>query len=234
MAQPVERGESLGDIDQRRASRSARPMGSNLGGEGFPDMKYSRPVSHLAVVSSPEATRDAFEEAYRQHVGFVWRSLRSLGVAEAGLEDACHEVFIVLLRRWDDWDPRTRMTTWLYGIAYGVVLNHRRSVRRRERKLVALRAHALESRAVDLPVRALECREAIEIVESFLDRLDDKKRRVFELAEIEGIPAVEIARCLGLNVNTVGSRLRRARRQFDRFLLERGFIGDDASQSDPY
>ncbi|WP_434428037.1 RNA polymerase sigma factor [Nannocystis pusilla] len=51
-----------------------------------------------------------------------------------------------------------------------------------------------------------------------LDQLDDERRAVFVLAELEGMTAQEIAAGLGLNVNTVYSRLRAARQQLERAL----------------
>ena len=46
-----------------------------------------------------------------------------------------------------------------------------------------------------------------------LDQLDDDKRAVYVLAELEGMTAVEIAEGLGTNVNTIYTRLRVARQQ---------------------
>jgi RNA polymerase sigma-70 factor (ECF subfamily) len=44
-----------------------------------------------------------------------------------------------------------------------------------------------------------------------LDGLDEAKREVFVLAELEELSAPEIAQALGINLNTVYSRLRAAR-----------------------
>lgn len=164
-----------------------------------------------------------FEQVYRSHVGFVWRTLRGLGVAEAGLEDAAHEVFLVVHRRWDDWDGRSRMTTWLHGIAVGVARNHRRGQARAERKLAAVRdagTTAADSGAHANPGRRLDRRQAAQMVEQFLGNLEPDKRRVFTMCEIEGMSVAEAARCLHTNPNTVATRLRRARLAFARWVAE--------------
>ena len=49
-------------------------------------------------------------------------------------------------------------------------------------------------------------------------RMDSDKREVFVLAEIEELSSVEIAEVIGANVNTVYSRLRAARQEFERAL----------------
>jgi RNA polymerase sigma-70 factor (ECF subfamily) len=48
--------------------------------------------------------------------------------------------------------------------------------------------------------------------------MDEDKREVFVLAEIEALSVVEIADVLGVNLNTVYSRLRTARQTFQRAL----------------
>ncbi len=176
----------------------------------------------------PEPSRESgdeptFEQVYRQHVGFVWRCLRRLGVGESALEDAAHEVFMIVHRRWADYDGDAKMTTWLWGISRGVAHNHRRGRARADRKLAAVREttpQAASSGAFGSPARHVDRRQAAQLVESFLEELPEDKRRVFELCEIEGMSAPEAARCLGINVNTVSTRLRRARADFAAYVAE--------------
>lgn len=186
-------------------------------------------MERAAAVRAPSvgaSDERGFEQVYRRHVGFVWRSLRSLGVPESMLEDAAHEVFLVVHRRWADFDGRAKMTTWLFGIAQGVARNHRRGHLRAERRLAAVRdasTHAAADSGVHAhPGRHLDRKQAAALVESFLGTLDEDKRRVFELCEIEGMSAPEAARCLAINVNTVSTRLRRARASFARWVQALG------------
>ncbi len=162
-----------------------------------------------------------FDESYRKHVGFVWRTLRGMGVPPDAVEDATHEVFVVVHRRWADWDRRSRMTTWLYGIARGVARNVMRGRRRADAKLQAVRsAPASDSGTFVDPSRRVDRAEAAQLLEAFLGELDVDKRRVFVLCEVEGMSAADAARCLKENANTVATRLRRARKQFESFVEE--------------
>ena len=54
------------------------------------------------------------------------------------------------------------------------------------------------------------------MVENLLELLDPDKRRVFLLAEVEGMTAPEIAAAEGVNLNTVYARLRAARMRFEK------------------
>jgi RNA polymerase sigma-70 factor (ECF subfamily) len=63
--------------------------------------------------------------------------------------------------------------------------------------------------------RAAE-REAVRQLHAILDELDDEKRAVFVLAELEQMTVPEIAEAVEANLNTVYSRLRAARREFEQ------------------
>src|SRR5262245_5550378 len=63
---------------------------------------------------------------YADHCDFVWRTLQHLGVRGADLEDLMQEVFVVVHRKLDGFDGRSRITTWLFGISLRVVGRHRR------------------------------------------------------------------------------------------------------------
>ena len=169
--------------------------------------------------SSPvgaEAPR-TLAEVYRAHAGFVWRVVRRLGIPEAAIEDVVHDVFLVVHRRLSEYDGRAAMTTWLFGIARGVAANHRRSHTRAERKLAVVPPPA----ASEDPERDAARQEAAAFVRAFLDGLDEERRLLFALADIEGMKVPEIAEALGLNLNTAYSRLRATRELFQRALAER-------------
>jgi RNA polymerase sigma-70 factor (ECF subfamily) len=156
-------------------------------------------------------------EVYRRHAGFVWRVVRRLGVADAALEDVVHDVFLVVHRRLGEYDGRAALTTWLFGIARGVASNHRRGVARAQRKLSV----AQPPDAAPDPERTTEQARIAAFVREFLQGLDEDRRLLFELADIEGLKVPEIAESLGMNLNTAYARLRAVREQLSRALAER-------------
>jgi len=190
---------------------------------------------------SADASSTQVESIVRQHGGMVRRALRQLGVAPHLVDDAAQDVFVVLVRRVEDFDRNRSLSNWLWGIAKGVASGYRRSGRRRGRLHAALAESAsagspgsrpgeVEARcggagrptwAVSMPSdqRSVEQRvagrQASEILAEFLTSLDEGKCAVFVMSEIEGCSGPEIAQRLSLNVNTVYARLRAARRSFD-------------------
>src|SRR5690606_6592634 len=142
----------------------------------------------------------------------VWRTLVHFGLRGDEVHDAVQDVFLVVHRRLTEFDGRTAIGNWLYGIARRVASDRRK---RHERKVAHLRlVPDLEQRAHERQPH--EQATAAQLVTRFLELLDEDKRQVFVLAEIEGMTAPEIASTLGLNVNTVYARLRSARLRFQR------------------
>jgi RNA polymerase sigma-70 factor (ECF subfamily) len=151
---------------------------------------------------------DRFAEVYAAEFAFVWRTLRALGVPAAVADDAAQDVFVVVHRRLADYDERRSLRSWLFGIARNVARRHRERARRAPPLQIVGDGLGLDD--------SLELREAATLVERFLETLDDDQRAVFVLAQLEGMTAPEIADTLGVNPNTVYSRLRTARLKFER------------------
>ena len=161
----------------------------------------------------------AFEEVYDHYADFVWRSIRRLGVPESGAEDVLQEVFMVVHRRLDDFEHRSSLRTWLFGIVLGIARNHRRSTRRKRIDASEQAAEALDRIAADEadhPDAQTDRARAVRLLYALLDKLDDDKREVFVMAELEGMRGTEIAAATELNLNTVYARLKAARKEFDQ------------------
>jgi RNA polymerase sigma-70 factor, ECF subfamily len=166
--------------------------------------------------------RAVFADVYREHLGFVWRSARGLGVWPAAIDDVVQEIFVVVHRRLPEFEGRSSLRTWLSGIVLNVVRHHRRTVRRKSPHELS-REEALDPDAQRSPDRdphqaAVHAEEA-RLVHRILEGIDDEKREVLVLAELEGLPVPEIAEALGIKLNTAYSRLRLAREDFERAVV---------------
>lgn len=167
--------------------------------------------------TSPAPT---FNELYDAHFAFVWRSARRLGTPTATLDDVVQEIFIVAHRRLPEFEGRSSLKTWLFAIVLNVVRAHRRMLRAKHPHAIRGDADApadadrIAADAASAPDEIVSRAEAAELLDSLLDRLDDDKRAVFVLAELEQMSVPEIATMLGVPLNTAYSRLRLARKAF--------------------
>lgn len=158
-----------------------------------------------------------FKEVYEEQFRFVWRSLRRLGVRESDVADAAQDVFLVVHRRLDEFEGRSKVSTWLYGICYRIARDRRR--------LAHVRHHVDDERAVaervdehaDVAAEA-ERRQGFAMLETILDEMPIEQRAVFTLFELETLGGEEIAAALEIPLGTVYSRLRIARDQFRKSL----------------
>jgi RNA polymerase sigma-70 factor (ECF subfamily) len=62
---------------------------------------------------------------------------------------------------------------------------------------------------------------AVRLLASLLDELDEPKREIFTLIEVDELSVPEAADVLGIPLNTAYSRLRAARQAFEAALLRR-------------
>ena len=170
-----------------------------------------------------QATPD-FDALYEEHFDFVWRSVGRLGVDPSAVEDAAQDVFVIAHRRLADFEGRSSVKTWLFGIALRVARDHRRTARRKRSHGLLPEGEADTAAVADTstpsPLESASRSEAIERLEAILGELDEDRRAVFILAELEQMSGPEIAEAVGANVNTVYTRLRAARRAFNEAVAQ--------------
>jgi RNA polymerase sigma-70 factor (ECF subfamily) len=158
-----------------------------------------------------------FADVFRAHAPFTWRCLRRLGVAASDAEDVCQEVFVVVHKKLGEYDGRSSLRAWIYGIAVRKASDYRRLARVRHEKLVEAPG---EERATNAPgpERSLEHRRDLELLDRALGELDDDKRNAFVLHEIEGLTLAEVAAAVSCPLQTLYSRLNAARRHVEAAL----------------
>ena len=158
----------------------------------------------------------SFEDLYATHVGYLWRSARGLGIPPAAIEDVLQDVFVVVHRRLPEFQGRRGIRSWLTRILVNVVREHQRRFRRKEDHAVL--PEELSDTSAESPHDAVLRNQAAAVLAAILDALPEDQREVFVLAEIEQIPVPEIADALELSPNTIYSRLRLARSEYQRHL----------------
>ena len=156
---------------------------------------------------TPQPRHDT-ASVFREHAAYAWRVLRRLGVHESDVEDVCQEVFVVIHRRLAEFEGRSSVRTWVYGICVRAASDYRKRAHRR-RELVTDAPPEQESK--EDPHQALATRQARTRLDAILAELDDEKRAVFVLYEIESLPMNEVAEAVGCPLQTAYSRLHAAR-----------------------
>ncbi len=172
--------------------------------------------SSPAMTAEDAAAEPSIEDVYREHFGFVWRSLRHLGVAEADVEDATQDVLVVVHAKLSTFEQRARITTWIYGICIHVAQARRRRAHVRRELPTDPAVMPVDEVQVVHAEEALQRREAEDLLDTILDTLPIEQRAVFTLFELEGRSCEEIAQLCAIPIGTVYSRFRLSREGFKR------------------
>jgi RNA polymerase sigma-70 factor, ECF subfamily len=174
------------------------------------------PTEDARAATPVPASELRVDQVYEAHVDFVWRSARSLGVREMNIDDVVQEVFVVVQRRLAEFEGRSDIKTWLFGITRRVVRAHIRQ---------QIRSRAQTETSADLADPNAACAESqlaslegARLLYALLDELDADLREVFVLSELEEMSGPAIAEALDLELSNVYARVRRARLAFDAAL----------------
>ena len=163
----------------------------------------------------------SFDSIYESTVDYVWNVVCRMGVPQADAEDVVQEVFITVYRRLGEFEGRAQLKTWVFTIAVHLVQHYFRTHARKPGDRATAKGteiHALVDHRENGPANQVERRERYDALDQVLAQLDEAKRLVFVLAELEQLTLVEIGEIVRANPNTVATRLRAARQAFEKAL----------------
>lgn len=168
----------------------------------------------------------AFEEVYKSTSSFVYNVALKITRNSAQAEEVTQDVFMKIYHKLNDFDYRCAFKTWLYRITVNTAINQYNKSHREEKGRVDY-----DGIVESLPGSSSTEENAIQSeneqrLNILLDALTPEHKACLILREIEGLSYEEISAALKIPVNTVRSRLKRAREA----LLEKagkGLIKDE-------
>ena len=160
------------------------------------------------------------EQVYYDYAPRVYNMARRMVSSDVDAEDVTQDVLLQVVRKLPSFRGESAFPTWLHRVTVNAALSHRRkrAVREDRRATDPLDA-LLEEGAAEYPGRSwtlgpdaqMLARERRRQIERAIAALPEVYRRVFVLAEVEGLPNADIAAATGLSLAAVKSRLHRAR-----------------------
>lgn len=161
----------------------------------------------------------AFTQLVKRYEQTVWGFAFKLCRDKQKAEESFQDTFINVFRKIDQFDSRSKFSTWLYTIVANNCLMHRR-----KRKLEGLLESFDETPDGDdpevqkqltswddSPIETMMNKELRERMDAAIQELPDDYKVVFVLRDLEDRSAEETAKILKLSVPAVKSRLRRSR-----------------------
>lgn len=159
-----------------------------------------------------------FDTVYGTWFGEVSKWIRALGGPEADRDDLVQEIFIVVHRRLKDFDGKN-LAGWLYQITRHKVRDFRRLRWVKRFVLLDRDTNADLERIDSNPLVSLEVREKRELLMRLLEQLNEAERAAVVLFEIEGYSGERIAELQAVPLNTVWTRIHKARQKLKAGLM---------------
>lgn len=186
--------------------------------ERAPKLPVAMTTDETLMLEFQQGSHEAFTELFHRYREPVYGFFRRRLSDAARAEELAQEAFLAVLRGIARYEPRATFRSYLYGIAVNLVA----AERRRQAHAPTPSAEPPERPTPGNPAEALCVRDAV-------TRLDPGEREILLLREYEGLSYAEISMVLRVPVNTVRSRLFRARLALRESLASRS----DASSGDP-
>ncbi len=131
----------------------------------------------------------------------------------AEAEDVTQEAFFRLWRQAPRWEPRAKLSTWLYRVTRNLCVD-----RLRARKTRQDAAPPEPPASVPNGASLLEQRQLSETVQAAIAQLPERQRMALTLAHFQGLSNIEAAAVMDVKVEAIESLLARARRQLRKRL----------------
>ena len=166
------------------------------------------------LVRHQQGDSRAFPQLLAQYRRPVFGYLVRCGIAPEARDDLFQEVFLRIHKAASRYRPRQPLRPWIVTIVLNTVRNHRRDQLRKTRFSSQLRAVTQHQESINHDQGAeqmLEQQSTLRWLETRITCLPDKQREVLVLFTLKGLSTKDIARAMGMPVNTVKTHLRRAR-----------------------
>lgn len=157
----------------------------------------------LLMAEFAKGSAAAFSELFSRYKQPVFGFFRRRLTDPAHAEELTQETFLAVLRGASRYEPRALFRTYLYAIAFKILKAYRRKT--------AFRATFLGTAPAYRDPVARGSSEVALVIRDAMAKLDSTDREALLLREFEQLSYAEIAELLRLPVNTVRSRLFRAR-----------------------
>lgn len=163
------------------------------------------------ITAAAQGDAAAFERIYRGCAGQVYSTaFRIVNNRECAAE-VTQEVFITVYRKLPSFAFRSSFSTWLYRISVNAAIDRARKTTREQGRTVAYDEQTMAGETTTTAEDALDREPARQLITRLLAALNPDQRACIVLRNIDGLSYEEIAATLKINVNTVRSRLKRAR-----------------------
>lgn len=168
-------------------------------------------ISAEIITRAAQGDKISFEEIYKVTSAFVYNVALRVVNNRDDAEEVAQEVFMTVYRKLKEFRFEASFRTWIYRITVNHAINFARKNSKMRKRTVEYEEGLLKG-SVNNDIEAdLEREERRKKLQRLLSAINLDQRAVVTLRDIQGLSYHEIGQVLKININTVRSRLRRAR-----------------------
>ncbi len=154
---------------------------------------------------------ESFEAVYKSLSGFVFNVAFRVVSNRQDAEEVTQEVFLTLYRRLKDFRFESALKTWVYRMTVNHAINYGRKASRGKNRSLSYDDEIGAAAAPGVIEKEIEKEYTNTVVGKLLGAIPPEQRACVVLRGMEGLSYKQISEILKININTVRTRLRRAR-----------------------
>ncbi|OGX06285.1 MAG: hypothetical protein A2Z88_00555 [Omnitrophica WOR_2 bacterium GWA2_47_8] len=168
-------------------------------------------IAKNVIVEASQGDIDAFEKIYRHYFHFVANVAFRVVNRREDAQDVTQEVFVTIYDNLKDFRFASSFKTWVYRITVNAAINYaKRAAKHRNNMVEYTQVFDLKSPDPGA-VEKMDSQISEKEVQALLNMLNPDQRACIVLRGFEGLSYEEISKALQMPINTVRSRIKRAR-----------------------
>ncbi|WP_025864187.1 RNA polymerase sigma factor [Prolixibacter bellariivorans] len=146
-----------------------------------------------------------------QHRRLIYKVVNSYCSDVHEQEDLIQEIIFQIIKGYEKFDHRVKVTTWMYKVAFNVSISHYRKLKSRQKYVVPMPDKLISVEEDEAP----EIDENLKRLRELIDELDPLNKAIL-IMYLDDNSHSEISEAMGISVSNVGTKINRIKKQLKK------------------
>ncbi len=168
-------------------------------------------ITEEIIEQAAAGDESAFEIIYKVYFSFVSNVAYRIVSKQEESEEICQEVFMIIYRKLKNFRGESALKTWIYRITINYAVKYSKRLNRQKKGVVEYDENVFLTNREENIRDKMDAQNNEKMIEGLLEKLNSDQRACIVLRSLEGLSYQEISAILKIPINTVRSRIKRAR-----------------------
>jgi len=168
-------------------------------------------IANDVISAAAQGESEAFETIYKICCGYVYNAAYRVVGNQEDAQEVTQDVFLIIHKKLDTFRFDSAFKTWVYRITINTAINYAKRMSKHRKKTVEFNEEYMMSGRSNEVEEQSDKQFNQKVAASLLNVLNPDQRACIVLRSVEGLSYQEIADSLKININTVRTRIKRAR-----------------------